>query len=114
MKRVGMNWMSEWLVVAVIVVSCLACHLGYAQGGKPQSFEDAFRQLQIKQAIDRAEKDMRRRGKLMMDLEKEHPELEELGKAYEKAEEALKDAQLKVVETDEFKKLQDSAIATAI
>ena len=30
MKRVGMNWMSEWLVVAVIVVSCLACHLGYA------------------------------------------------------------------------------------
>ena len=107
MKRVGMNWMSEWLVVAVIVVSCLACHLGYAQGGKPQSFEDAFRQLQIKQAIDRAEKDMRRRGKLMMDLEREHPELEELGKAYEKAEEALKDAQLKVMETDEFKKLQE-------
>ena len=103
MKRVGMNWMSEWLVVAVIVVSCLACHLGYAQGGKPQSFEDAFRQLQIKQAIDKAEKDIRRRGKLMMDLEREHPDLEELGKAYEKAETAYQEARMQLTETAEYK-----------
>ena len=30
MKRVRMNWMLKWLVTAVIIVSCLACHLGYA------------------------------------------------------------------------------------
>ena len=106
MEKIRRNRRLEWLIAVAIILSCLPCHLGYAQGGKPD-FEEAFRQLQIKQAMDKAEKDMRRRGKLMMDLEKEHPELEELGKAYEKAEEALKDAQLKVVETDEFKKLQE-------
>ena len=107
MKRVGMNWMSAWLVVAVIIIACLACHLGYAQAGQAQSFEDAFRQLQIKQAIDKVEKDIRRRGKLMMDLEREHPDLEELGKAYEKAETAYQEARMQLTETAEYKALRE-------
>ena len=69
MEKIRRNRRLEWLIAVAIILSCLPCHLGYAQGGKPD-FEEAFRQLQIKQAMDKAEKDMRRRGKLMMDLEK--------------------------------------------
>jgi hypothetical protein len=107
MERIKMKWTLEWLVIAVIIILCLPCHVGYTQTRKVQSWEDVFRQMQIKQAVDKAEKDMRRRGKLMMDLEREHPDLEKLGKAYEKAEEAFEAAQLKVTETDEYKKLQE-------
>ncbi len=107
MERIKMKWMLKWLVVIAVLLSCVPYHVGHAQGWQAQNWEDAFRQLQIKQAMDKAEKDMRRRGKLMMDLEREHPDLEELGKAYEKAEDAFKAAQLKVMETDEYKKLQE-------
>ena len=88
MEKVRITWMLEWFVTTVIIISCLPYHVGHTQTRKAQSWEDVFREMQIKQAMDKAEKDMRRRGKLMMDLEKEHPELEKLGKAYEKAEEA--------------------------
>ena len=107
MEKVRINWMLEWLVTAVIIISCLPCHVGHTQTRKAQSWEDVFREMPIKQAMDKAEKDMRRRGKLMMDLEREHPDLEELGKAYEKAETAYQEARMQLTETAEYKALRE-------
>ena len=74
MEKVRITWMLEWFVTTVIIISCLPYHVGHTQTQKAQSWEDIFYQMQIKQAIDKAEKDIRRRGKLMMDLEREHPD----------------------------------------